>query len=128
MTCFKHIQFCMLNICVFWVPWVTLWYPKIIVLTSMMSRLSNAVSDTFFGFLTAFLQCYEVWSFLRIFEEKFPFWNVSWNWINHECFKFCTFWSRIAMKMIDTALESLDVLFVDDKILGTTGVRYHVIL
>ena len=28
------------------------------------------------------------------------------------------------MKMIDTALESLDVLFFDDKILGTTGVPY----
>ena len=28
------------------------------------------------------------------------------------------------MKMIDTALESLDVLFSDDKILGTTGVPY----
>ena len=28
------------------------------------------------------------------------------------------------MKMIDTALESLDVLFCDDKILGTTGVPY----
>ena len=26
--------------------------------------------------------------------------------------------------MIDTALESLDVLFFDDKILGTTGVPY----
>ena len=28
------------------------------------------------------------------------------------------------MKMIDTALESLDVLFFDDKSLGTTGVPY----
>eukprot|EP00493_Phyllostaurus_siculus_P020622 UN20947 len=28
------------------------------------------------------------------------------------------------MRMIDTALESLDVLFFDDKILGTTGVPY----
>ena len=27
------------------------------------------------------------------------------------------------MGMIDTALESLDVLFFDDKILGTTGVQ-----
>ena len=54
----------------FWVPWVTLWYPKIIVLKSMMSRLSNVVSDTFFGFLSAFLQCYEVWSFFRIFRGK----------------------------------------------------------
>ena len=26
------------------------------------------------------------------------------------------------MRMIDTALESLDVLFFDDKILGTAGV------
>ena len=45
MTSFKPIQFCMLNIIM-----VTLWYPKILVLKSMMSRLSNAVSDTFFGF------------------------------------------------------------------------------
>ena len=28
------------------------------------------------------------------------------------------------MRMIDTALESLDVLFFDDKILGTTGVPH----
>ena len=28
------------------------------------------------------------------------------------------------MRMIDTALESLDVLFFDDKILDTTGVPY----
>ena len=28
------------------------------------------------------------------------------------------------MRMIDTALESLNVLFFDDKILGTTGVPY----
>ena len=28
------------------------------------------------------------------------------------------------MRMIDTALESVDVLFFDDKILGTTGVPY----
>ena len=28
------------------------------------------------------------------------------------------------MMMIDTALESLNVLFFDDKILGTTGVPY----
>ena len=28
------------------------------------------------------------------------------------------------MRIIDTALESLDVLFFDDKILGTTGVPY----
>ena len=28
------------------------------------------------------------------------------------------------MRMIDTALESLDVLLLDDKILGTTGVPY----
>ena len=27
------------------------------------------------------------------------------------------------MRMIDTALESLDVLFFDDKILGFTGVH-----
>ena len=28
------------------------------------------------------------------------------------------------MRMIDTALESLDVLLLDDNILGTTGVPY----
>ena len=28
------------------------------------------------------------------------------------------------MRMIDTALESSDVLLLDDKILGTTGVPY----
>ena len=28
------------------------------------------------------------------------------------------------MKMVDAALESLDVLFFDDKILGTTGVPH----
>ena len=33
-------------------------------------------------------------------------------------------WSRKAMRMIDTALESLDFLLLDDKILGTTGVPY----
>ena len=102
MTPFKPIQFCMLNIwyVYFWVPWVTLWYPKIIVLKSMMSRLSNAVSDTFFGCPSAFLQCYEVWSFLRIFRGKITFWNVPWKWINHECFKFCTLWSRKAIDII----------------------------
>ena len=36
----------------------------------MISRLSNAVSDTFFGLPSAFLQCYEVWSFFRIFRGK----------------------------------------------------------
>ena len=59
-----------LNNVFFWVPWVTLWYPKIIVLKSMISKLSNAVSDTFFTFPSAFLQCYEVWSFFRIFRGK----------------------------------------------------------
>ena len=32
------------------------------------------------------------------------------------------------MRMIDTALESLDVLNFDDKILGTTGVPYIVVI
>ena len=32
------------------------------------------------------------------------------------------------MRMIDTALESLDVLFFDDKILGTTGVPYAFVI
>ena len=71
----------------FWVPWVPLWYPKIIVLKSMMSRLSNAVSDTFFGFPSAFLQWYEVWSFLWIFRRKFTFWDVPWNWIKSWMFQ-----------------------------------------
>ena len=32
------------------------------------------------------------------------------------------------MRMIDTALESLDVLFFDDKILGTTGVPCNFVI
>ena len=66
--------------------------------------------------------------FRGFFEEKFTFWNVSWNWINYECFTFCTFLSREFMMMIDTTLESLDVLFFDDKILGITGVSCVIVI
>ena len=110
----------------FWVSSVTSWYPKIILLKSMTFRLSNAVPNTFFGFPNAFLQCYEVWSFFWISRG-----NISYSGMcfdieqNH---KWCTFWSRKAMRMIDTALESLDVLFFDDKILGPTGVRHMSLL
>ena len=71
----------------FGVPCITLWYPKIIVLKSMIFRLSNAVSDTFFAFPIAFLQCYEVWSFFGFFEEKCAFWIVPWNWIKSWMFQ-----------------------------------------
>ena len=54
--------------------------------------------------------------FFRFFEKKCTFRNT--------CFKFCEFLSRKAMRMIDTALESLDLLFFADRILGTTGVPY----
>ena len=108
----------------FWVPWVMLWYPKIILLKSMMSRLFNAVSDTFFGFPSAFLQCYEVWSFLRIFR-----WNIHFL----ECaLKLNKSWMfQILYVLIQESYEDdrhgvgkPRCLFFDDKILGTTGVLY----
>ena len=35
---------------------------------------------------------------------------------NFECFKPCKFWSRKAMRMVDTGLESLDfILFITNK-------------
>ena len=42
------------------VPCVPVWYPKLFVRESMISRLSNAVSDTFFRYLDAFVCCCEI--------------------------------------------------------------------
>ena len=56
--------------CFFWVLWVPQWYPKIFVLKSMMSGLSNAVSHAWFGYLRVFVRSFEDSSFLCIFQAE----------------------------------------------------------
>ena len=44
----------------FRVPCVPVWYPKLFVRESRISRLSKPVSDTFFRYLDAFVYCCEI--------------------------------------------------------------------
>ena len=47
-----------LNQCHFGVPYVPIWYPKLFVRKSMISRLYNAVSDTFFKYRYMYLDAF----------------------------------------------------------------------
>ena len=88
--------------CVFWVPWVTPWYPKFFVLKSMMSQLSNAVSHGCVWLLVRFVECFEVWEFLTILTPKVEILKNTWNLgkIIH-FYSCCNFRSREATGTVD---------------------------
>ena len=47
---------------------------------------------------------------------------------NSECLELCKFRSKKVMEMVNTALESLDLIVFKNKSLGTIGVPYVVVI
>ena len=54
----------------FWILWVPLWYPKIIMFKTMTSKLSNAVSHVSLWGLGAILHFRKDWRILHNFQWK----------------------------------------------------------
>ena len=75
----------------------------------------------FLGTRVRFYNVVKFLVFCGFFEEQFTFWNVLWNWIKSWMFQVVYV---LIQESYDMALESLDVLFFADRILGTTGVPY----
>ena len=65
----------------FWVFWVPLQYPKIIISKTMTSRLSNAVSHMSLWSLVAYLHPFKIWRLFHNFERKS---DIFTNWMEYQ--------------------------------------------